>query len=217
VRQRGTVQTSIVNIPVDAVELPAQLRVPDDVAAAVVCVQSRGGTPRRPRRNDVIGALHEARVATLVCDLLTEREAAQRADTLAVGRLAGRLADLTAWLRHHEGTEGLQIGYCAAGIAAAAALIAAAEDPTVRAVVSCSGRPDWAASALPRVRAPTLLIVGDEDIPLLRVNEQAYAQLRCEKDLRVVRGAGLLFDEPGTGREVARWATSWCVRYVMKP
>ena len=211
------VRTSIVNIPVDAVELPAQLRVPDDVAAAVLCVQSRGGRPRRPRRNDVVDALHKARVATVVCDLLTEREAAQRADSLAIGWLERRLADVTSWLRHHEGTEGLQIGYCGAGIAAAAALIAAAEDPTVRAVVSCGGRPDLAASALPRVRAPTLLIVGDEDIPLLRVNEQAFAQLRCEKNLRVVRGAGRLFDEAGRGDEVARWTASWCVRYVIKP
>jgi putative phosphoribosyl transferase len=217
VKQRDARSISVVSIPVDAVELRAQFQVPNGAAAAVLLTHAGGGSRRGARRNAVAGALHKAGIATLSFGLLTEREAADRANVFNVDLLVQRLGDVAGWLRHHEGTEALRLGYFGAGTGAAAALIAAAEDPTIRAVVSYGGRPDLAASALLRVRAPTLLIVGDDDIPMLRSNEHAYAQLHGERALRIMHGAGQLAEAAGAGEDVARCATEWFVRYLKKP
>jgi len=122
---------------------------------------------------------------------------------------------LVDWLTQHPQTKALRIGLFGASTGAAAALIAAAERPeAVHAVVSRGGRPDLAAPVLDRVRAPTLLIVGGADLPVLRLNEQALTKLRCEKHLAVVPGAGHLFEEPGALEEVARLAAEWFGRYL---
>jgi pimeloyl-ACP methyl ester carboxylesterase len=123
--------------------------------------------------------------------------------------LARRLRAATGWVRAQPATKDLAIAYFGASTGAAAARIAAADDPTIAAVVSRGGRPDLAARGLPRVQAPTLLIVGGDDVPVIAMNEDALGCLRCEKRLVVVPGATHLFEEPGTLEEVVRLATDW--------
>ncbi|HXJ34057.1 MAG TPA: dienelactone hydrolase family protein [Candidatus Eisenbacteria bacterium] len=147
-------------------------------------------------------------------DLLTADEGENRALVFDVAFLAGRLRAAADWVRKHEFTEDLRIGYFGASTGAAAALIAAASDPAIAAIVSRGGRPDLAASALPRVQAPTLLIAGGDDAPVIQMNREALAQLRCEKRLTIVPGASHLFEEPGTLEEVVRLATEWFRRYM---
>jgi putative phosphoribosyl transferase len=217
VKQEDTARTRVVSIPADAVELEGQLGLPDGAEAVVLFAHGSGSSRLSPRNNYVARALRAAGIATLLFDLLTEREAADRANVFAIELLARRLGEATRWVRHDADTKGLRVGYFGASTGAAAALIAAAADPTIRAIVSRGGRPDLAASALLRVRAATLLIVGGDDVPVIRLNEQAYAQLRCEKDMRIVRGATHLFEEPGTLEEVVRLATEWFVRHFEAP
>jgi putative phosphoribosyl transferase len=203
----------VISIPADTVELEGLLGLPDGAEAVVLFAHGSGSSRLSPRNNYVARALRAAGIATLLFDLLTEREAADRANVFAIDLLAQRLGEATQWVRHDADTRGLDIGYFGASTGAAAALIAAAADPAIRVIVSRGGRPDLAASALLRVRAATLLIVGGDDVPVIRLNEQAYAQLRCEKDMRIVRGATHLFEEPGTLEAVVRLATEWFVRY----
>ena len=129
--------------------------------------------------------------------------------------LASRLIVATDWLTQEPDTRQLPIGYFGASTGAAAALVAAAERPdVVAAAVSRGGRPDLAGSALPLVRAPTLLIVGGDDVPVIALNRQALAQLRVEKELVIVPGATHLFEEPGALDEVARLARDWFERHL---
>jgi pimeloyl-ACP methyl ester carboxylesterase len=158
--------------------------------------------------------LNQERLATLLIDLLTREEEAidERTAQLRfdIGLLAERVVVATDWLKQYRDTEGLPLGYFGASTGAAAALVAAAERPNiVSAVVSRGGRPDLAGPALPRVKAPTLLIVGGRDVKVIELNEAALAQLRCEKRIVIVAGATHLFEEPGTLDEVARLARDW--------
>jgi pimeloyl-ACP methyl ester carboxylesterase len=158
--------------------------------------------------------LNEAKLATLLIDLLTPQEEAIDQHTAQlrfdIGLLASRLIGATGWLVEYSGTRHLPIGYFGASTGAAAALVAAAESPdVVGAVVSRGGRPDLAGSALARVRAPTLLIVGGNDVQVIELNRAALDQLRCEKQLVIVSGATHLFEEPGALDEVARLAREW--------
>jgi pimeloyl-ACP methyl ester carboxylesterase len=158
--------------------------------------------------------LNQERLATLLIDLLTPEEEAidERTAQLRfdISLLAERVVVATDWLTHYGDTEGLPIGYFGASTGAAAALVAAAERPNiVSAVVSRGGRPDLAGPALPRVKAPTLLIVGGRDVKVIELNEAALAQLRYEKRIVIVAGATHLFEEPGTLDEVARLARDW--------
>src|SRR5262249_60397110 len=126
------------------------------------------------------------------------------------GRRAGRLAAATDWLAREPSTRELRVGYFGASTGGGAALVAAADRPeAVGAVVSRGGRPDLAGDALPHVRAPTLLIVGGRDTPVIAMNRDAQARLRCENDLVIVPGASHLFEEPGTLEQVARLARDW--------
>jgi len=132
-----------------------------------------------------------------------------------IGLLADRLAGATDWLAQNPDTRELSVGYFGASTGAAAALVAAAKRPEeVGAVVSRGGRPDLAGEALPRVAAPTLLIVGGEDQPVIGMNRDAMAQMRAEKELEIVPGATHLFEEPGTLEEVARLAAGWFTRHL---
>ncbi len=123
--------------------------------------------------------------------------------------LGGRLRAATEWVRGAPATSALPVGYFGASTGAAAALIAAADDPAISAIVSRGGRPDLARRVLARVRAPTLLIVGGEDAPVIGMNEDALARLRCAKRLAIVSGATHLFEEPGALEQVVRLATDW--------
>jgi dienelactone hydrolase len=150
-------------------------------------------------------------------DLLTETEAEDRGFVFDIPLLARRLRAATEWARAEPATRGLPIGYFGASTGAGAALVAAAEEGRgIGAVVSRGGRPDLANGALDQVSAPTLLIVGGHDQPVIALNEIAYQQIRAPKDLVIVPGATHLFEEPGTLEEVARLAGAWFARYLIR-
>ena len=172
------------------------------------------------RNRYVARVLNEAKLGTLLIDLLTPEEEAidQRTAHLRfdIRLLAGRLVSATDWLTQNVDTRHLSIGYFGASTGAAASLVAAAERPeVVHAVVSRGGRPDLAGAALPRVRAPTLLIVGGDDVQVIELNRAALALLRCEKQLVIIPGASHLFEEPGALDEVARLAREWFRQHLV--
>jgi pimeloyl-ACP methyl ester carboxylesterase len=186
----------------------------------VLFAHGSGSSRHSPRNRYVARVLSKARLATLLIDLLTVHEEVVDARTadlrFDIDLLTERLVDATDWLTQFPDTKGLPIGYFGASTGAAAALAAAAVRPdAVGAIVSRGGRPDLADDmALVRVRAPTLLIVGEEDGQVVGLNRQAFAQLRCEKQLMIVPGASHLFEEPGALDEVARLARNWFQRHL---
>jgi len=198
-----------VRIRADSVVLEGLLGVPAGAAGIVLFAHGSGSSRLSPRNAAVARALRRAGIATLLFDLLTAPESADRALVFDVPLLARRLRAATAWVRGEAATRHLAVGYFGASTGAAAALVAAADDPAVAAVVSRGGRPDLAAPVLSRVRAPTLLVVGGDDVPVIAMNEEALRRLRCEKRLVIVPGATHLFEEPGTLEEVVRLATDW--------
>jgi putative phosphoribosyl transferase len=208
-----------VEVPAGPVELAGNLCVPEEAGGVVLFAHGSGSGRHSPRNRHVARVLGEAGLATLLIDLLTpdEEEADRESGHLRfdVGLLARRLAGATHWLRQYPDTRDLPVGYFGASTGAGAALIAAAERPReVGAVVSRGGRPDLAGDTLPLVEAPTLLIVGGDDEPVIRMNEKALGRLRAEKRLEIVPGAGHLFEEPGTLEEVARLAARWFTRHL---
>jgi putative phosphoribosyl transferase len=200
-----------VTVTVDAVRLPGDLRVPDDAIGIVVFAHGSGSSRTSPRNALVAGRLHEARIGTLLFDLLTPAEAEDRARVFDVELLGRRLVAAVRWLRTaREVDPSLPIAFFGASTGAAGALIAAAElGSTVSAIVSRGGRPDLAGEALARVRAPTLLIVGGADTDVLALNREAERRVPGETRLEVVAGATHLFEEPGALEEVARLAAEW--------
>ncbi len=199
-------------IPAGAVSLPGSLAPPSPGSGIVLFAHGRGSSRHSPRNRLVASALHRAGLGTLLFDLLTEHEAEQRSNVFDIEGLAERLLAAAHWII--AGSDTLPIGLFGASTGAAAALAAAARQPLVRAVVSRGGRPDLAGAHLAGVRAPTLLIVGEEDKDVLALNRAAFAQLGCERRLAVVPAATHLFDEPGTLEEVARLATEWFTRFL---
>ena len=207
--------TREIEIAAGEVRLPGDLTIPPAPRGAVVFAHGSGSSRLSPRNRSVAGTIVEAGLATLLFDLLTAREAADRANVFDIELLAERLIAATHRLRHEPEVGVLPIGYFGASTGAAAALWAGAEpDSRVRAIVSRGGRPDLAGDRLERVTAPTLLIVGDEDHTVLELNRAAQARLRCENDLIVVPGAGHLFEEPVRLEEVSHWATGWFVKHL---
>jgi dienelactone hydrolase len=210
-----------VRVTAGPVTLDGTLRLPEGCHAIVLFAHGSGSGRRSPRNVHVARILNEARLATLLIDLLTPDEEAIDIQTARlrfdIGLLAERLVGATDWLTQRPDTRGLAIGYFGASTGAAAALAAAAVRPdAVGAIVSRGGRPDLADDmALVRVRAPTLLIVGEEDGQVVELNRQAFAQLRCEKQLMIVPGASHLFEEPGALDEVARLARNWFQRHLI--
>ncbi|WP_051804679.1 phosphoribosyltransferase [Streptomyces griseus] len=199
-----------VRIPAGGPELPGELAVPDGAAGLVLFAHGSGSGRRSPRNRAVAAALNRAGLGTLLFDLLTETEAADRARVFVTPLLAERLARAATWAAGRPGTAALPRGYFGASTGAAAALWAAASPgDDVTAVVSRGGRPDLAGERLGRVRAPTLLIVGGADEPVLDLNRRALELLRCERRLEVVPDAGHLFGEPGALEEVAALAAAW--------
>ena len=210
-----------VSIPAHGVALDGDLAVPDGARGAVLFAHGSGSSRHSPRNRLVAATLREAGLATLLIDLLTPAEEQTEARTghlrFDIGLLAGRLLAATDWLARDPATRALRIGYFGASTGAGAALVAAAERPDViGAVVSRGGRPDLAGPALAHVRAPTLLIVGGADIPVLDLNRAALAQIPAEKRLEIVPGATHLFEEPGALAEVARLATGWFGRHLRR-
>jgi dienelactone hydrolase len=204
----------VVHVTAGPVTLEGNLSLPEGARGLVLFAHGSGSSRHSPRNRYVARLLNEAKLATLLVDLLTldEERIDQRTAHLRfdIGLLAGRLIGATDWLTEYPDTRDLRVGNFGASTGAAAALVAAAERPqAVGAVVSRGGRPDLAGSALPRVKAPTLLIVGGNDTQVIELNWAALAQLRCEKRLAIVPGATHLFEEPGALDQVAQQAREW--------
>ncbi|MCL6473351.1 MAG: dienelactone hydrolase family protein [Firmicutes bacterium] len=210
-----------IKIPIDDINLMGNLDIPQDAQAIVVFAHGSGSSRFSPRNRFVAGVLQDAGLATLLFDLLTEGE--ERIDMITaefrfdIDLLAKRLVAVTDWISQNEVMHGLKLGYFGASTGAAAALIAAAERPDVaRAVVSRGGRPDLAVHALPRVKAPTLFIVGGNDEPVIELNKQAMMHMpeTTVKELKIVPGATHLFEEPGKLEAVANLAKDWFIKHL---
>lgn len=212
----GSIRTRGVLIRADTIELEGSLAIPDGAKGIVLFAHGSGSSRLSPRNTYVAHALQRAGIGTLLFDLLTEEEARDRENVFDIDFLAHRLSSATKWLRTKEGTERYAIGYFGASTGAAAALISAARDPSIRAVVSRGGRPDLAFRYLGQVKAPTLLVVGGEDTQVIAMNESAFVQLKCEKAFELVPGATHLFEEPGTLDEVVRLASDWFQRHLLR-
>jgi len=198
--------------------LDGLLCLPEPAKGIVLFAHGSGSSRLSPRNTYVARALQAAGLATLLFDLLTEAEAADRAHVFDIPLLAERLALATEWVATEAATALLPIGYFGASTGAAAALVAAARsERDIGAIVSRGGRPDLADADLRRVRAPTLLIVGGADYDVLDLNRAALVQLRCEKKLSVVPGATHLFEEPGTLDAVIELARDWFVGHLPPP
>ena len=189
--------------------------LPAEPRGVVVFAHGSGSSRHSPRNNRVAAALRDAGFGTLLIDLLSPEEEMDRNNVFDVSLLAERLTLATMWLHTLDEVEELPIGYFGASTGAAAAWIAASSgDLDVRAVVSRGGRPDLAGDALDLVTAPTLLIVGGLDGPVIDMNRSALARLRGTKQLVIVEGAGHLFEEPGTLDQVVEHATRWFDRHL---
>lgn len=215
---KGVMEEHLVAIAIGPIMLRGNLSLPEDPRGIVLFAHGSGSGRHSPRNRHVARVLNRASFATLPIDLLTADEEAvdQRTGHLRfdIGLLAQRLEAATDWLARNQSTRHLRLGYFGASTGAAAALVAAAERPAlVGAVVSRGGRPDLAGPALPHVRAPTLLIVGGNDLVVIDLNKAALAQLRCEKQLVIIPGATHLFEEPGALDAVARLAGDWFARH----
>jgi putative phosphoribosyl transferase len=211
----------LVRIPVGPVALEGNLSFPAGPEGIVLFAHGSGSSRHSPRNRYVAQLLNDAKLATLLADLLTRDEEAIDMRTahlrFDIGLLARRLVAITDWLTAEPRTREFPIGYFGASTGAAAALVAAAERAdVVGTIVSRGGRPDLAGPALPRVRAPTLLIVGGNDFQVIELNRAAYEQLNCEKQLVNIPGATHLFEEPGALDAVARLARDWFERYLKR-
>lgn len=205
---------SVVTIPSGKVAINGNLKIPAQARGIVLFAHGSGSSRFSPRNTKVAREINASSIATLLIDLLTEEEEAEDMYTgeyrFNIDLLAQRLVDATAWTKKNLNTKDLVVGYFGASTGAAAALIAAAQLPQhVKAVVSRGGRPDLAGTVLPNVKAPTLLIVGGDDLEVLELNKEALAELSSEKKLTVVPGATHLFEEPGKLEQVAKLAIEW--------
>ena len=201
-------------ISAGSVTLEGNLSLPDHAIALVLFAHGSGSSRHSPRNQFVARTLNNAGLATLLFDLLTPEEESIDARTAElrfnIGLLAERLVHATKWAKQQEQTRDLRIGYFGSSTGGGAALVAAAAVPAdVGAVVSRGGRPDLADEALPKVQAPTLLIVGGNDDVVIELNEQARDRMRCEVKLEIVPRATHLFEEPGALEKVAKLASDW--------
>lgn len=216
----GTNRTDAKTMPEEILQIPpvalaATVAIPTASKGVVVFAHGSGSSRLSPRNRHVARALQNAGFGTLLFDLLTDAEAADRKNVFDIALLASRLLLATDWLAEHAAARDLPVGYFGASTGAAAALVAAARRGTkVAAIVSRGGRPDLAGQALPSVVSPTMLIVGGDDLPTLEVNREALQRLRCIKALEIVRGATHLFEEPGKLEAVVDLAQRWFERHL---
>jgi len=204
-----------VRIKIDEAELDGILGVPEKIKSVVAFAHGSGSSRLSPRNTYVARVLQQAGIATLLFDLLTEKEDRIYEQRFDIERLARRLVGATSWLMERPEFKGAALGYFGASTGAAAALQGAAVlGSAVKAVVSRGGRPDLAIPYLGKVVASTLLIVGEHDVQVLQLNRQAFAHLAAEKELAVVPGATHLFEEPGTLEQAAELAKNWFVRHL---
>ena len=215
--QGGGARARDVTVPAQNALLKGILAVPRGARGVVLFAHGSGSGRLSTRNNFVARSLQTGGLATLLIDLLTEDEGEDRRFVFDIDLLASRLLAATAWLRRLPETRPLSIGYFGASTGAAAALQAAAQEgDAIGAMVSRGGRPDLARDYLPTVTAPTLFIVGGDDLPVITLNQQAHDLLRCTKELVIIPGATHLFPEPGALEEVARLAREWFQRYLVR-
>lgn len=209
------VYNDIVNIGAGDAGLEGQLTIPQDARGLVIFSHGSGSSRHSPRNRMVAEFLQENSFATLLFDLLTAEEDQDYQSRFDIDLLSLRLMETTLWLEKLPQTRELDFGYFGASTGAASALNAAAQLPQlVKSVVSRGGRPDLSMDHLAKVKAPTLFIVGGQDFEVIRLNQEAYAQLNCIKELEIVEGATHLFEEPGKMQEVCELADSWFKNYL---
>lgn len=215
----AVIQSKQVNILAGSLRLEGNLDLPQDARGLVIFAHGSGSSRNSPRNRYVAEVLQQAGLATLLFDLLTNEEEAVDRHTAElrfdIPFLTNRLLQVTRWVKDQAQLQKFPIGYFGASTGAAAALTAAAQNSSVvQAVVSRGGRPDLAGNALSRVQAPTLLIVGGDDLPVIEMNRQAMSKLHCEKQLAIVPGATHLFEEKGALEQVARLARDWLISHL---
>ena len=211
----------VVQVGTGPVTLEGDLVVPANARGVVLFAHGSGSSRHSSRNRHVARVLQRAGMATLLIDLLTPAEEAVDVRTahlrFDIELLAERLVHATDWLGRQSETGHLSVGLFGASTGGGAALVAAAERPAaIGAVVSRGGRPDLAGPALPRVRAPTLLIVGGNDYPVIEMNREAMERMTCETRLEIIPGATHLFEEPGALDAVARLAADWFTRHLAR-
>ena len=214
------VEEGLVYVNTGKLTLEGNLLLPDRATGVVMFAHGSGSSRFSSRNRYVADVLRQSGVGTLLIDLLTREEEAVDMRTahlrFDIGLLADRLAGASAWLAKQSETSWMKLGLFGASTGGAAALVAAAREPErIHAVVSRGGRPDLAGPALPAVQAPTLLLVGGNDGPVIEMNRDAYDQMTCERRMIIIPGASHLFEEPGTLEEVARLAAEWFTRYLV--
>jgi len=211
----------VVLVPVGKAVLEAELEVPDGAVGLVLFAHGSGSGRGSPRNQQVARELRAGGLATLLLDLLTRAEQAEDARTsklrFDIPLLAERLEGATVWAAEQPESAHLPVGYFGASTGSAAALTAAARRPDrIRAIVSRGGRPDLAREHLAGVEAPTLFIVGGEDLLVLNFNQAARSRMAAETHLEIIAGAGHLFEEPGAMQQVSQLARDWFIRYLPK-
>jgi putative phosphoribosyl transferase len=216
---RTSMRANEIQINAGSVLLNGELKVPDKATGIVSFAHGSGSSRHSPRNQFVARVIRDAGVGTLLFDLLTREEEVidnyTREFRFDINLLARRLVAVTGWLAGETTTSHLRPGFFGSSTGGGAALVAAAElGEQIGAIVSRGGRPDLAGKALGHVKAPTLLIVGGLDEPVIRMNQNAYAQLRCEKELKIIPGATHLFEEAGKLETVADLAATWFMKYL---
>src|SRR5260370_1156072 len=201
-------------VPAGRAMLDGNLTIVAQTKGLVLFAHGSGSSRQSPRNQFVARTLNDAGLATLLFDLLTPEEESvdvyTREHRFDIGLLAERLVYATKWAKQQKQTKDFRIGYFGSSTGGGAALVAAAELPDdIGAVVSRGGRPDLAGDALPKVEAPTLLIVGGDDHVVIELNEQARPQMKCDGTIQIVPGATHLFDEPVSLEQVANLASEW--------
>ena len=200
-------------VPLNGIELHGILTIPEKAQGIVIFSHGHGSSRLSPRNTFVAGKLQKAKMATLLIDLLTAYEDEIYSNRFDIELITQRLHHITKWVRNYRETQKKAIAYFGASTGAAAALKAAAKE-RIAAVVSRGGRPDLVMNDLKDVTAPTLLIVGSNDVPVLELNQKAYQNLFCHKKLEVVPNATHLFKEPGALEKVGELAAEWFSRWL---
>lgn len=209
---------SDIDIPLSEVTLKGDLVVPENAIGIVVFSHGSGSSRFSSRNRMVAELIQQHNIGTFLFDLLTEEEDSIYENRFDIASLASRLIETTDWLMNDKNIKKLPIGYFGASTGAASALMAAAHfGKKIKAIVSRGGRPDLALNELALVTAPTLLIVGGLDVPVIGMNKMAFAQLESIKEIKIIPGATHLFEEPGKLMEVADLAISWYKTYLTKP
>ena len=207
-------EKKIVNIKVNSISIEGELNIPENALGIILFAHGSGSSRFSPRNNYVAQVLQESKLATLLVDLLTKEEDLNYESRFDINLLTKRLIKITDWLKETEETKNLKIGYFGASTGASAAIKASAAENNVSAIVSRGGRVDLADQQLSEIKTPILLIVGENDDLVIKINEYALKKINCMKELSLIPNASHLFEEPGTLEEVAKQAKEWFIRFL---